>query len=258
MPATVSIFSTYVLAGRQSQSFTCKLNAIPFHLLKGTIPPILFLCFLQHRCFPLSWFILLNIQTCCNSSCLKRASLYPLPLLDFVSCLSYALKPSSLKESSIFSVSSFSHRIPKLTPENCSYTISPKLLSSKSSADSMLLKTTVNSHFSPSLTFQQHLPQLITLSSLMQVPHLAYNTTHLAGFSSTFLVPSSQCFCWITLSSWPLNVRVLQVSVLDSLLYLYSLARWSPISWFWIPPIFWWFPHLYHLSQCLTSTLDNH
>ena len=130
--------------------------------------------------FLVLWFILLNIQISSNFSCGEIASLYTLALLVCVSYPFYTLKPSSLKESSIFSVYSFSHQISELTPENCPYTISPKLPLSKSSTNSMLLKMPVNSYFSSPLTFQKHVRQLITLSSSMQMPHLAYSTIHLA------------------------------------------------------------------------------
>lgn len=72
LPASVSIFSTYVLAGSQGQSFTCKLNAIPCRLLKDIALPILFICFLQHCFYPL-----LNIYICCNLSYFKNG--LPLP-----------------------------------------------------------------------------------------------------------------------------------------------------------------------------------
>lgn len=150
--------------------------------------------------FLVLWFILLNIQISSNFSCGEIASLYTLSLLVSVSYTFYTLKPSSLKESSIFSVYSFSHQISELTPENCPYTISPELPLSKSSTNSMLLKTLVNSYFSSPLTFQQHVRQLITLSPSMQMPHLAYSTIHLAV---SFLSSWSPLFSVFTELSFP-------------------------------------------------------
>ena len=147
--------------------------------------------------FLILWFILLKIQMSSNFSCGEKASLYTLSLLVCFSYSFYTLKPSSLKESCILSVSSFSHQISELTPENCSYTISAKLLLSKSSTNSILLKRLINSYFSSPLTFQQHLLNYSTFNHSLHFDadaslSLEHNT--FGCFFSIFLVLSSQCF----------------------------------------------------------------
>lgn len=92
LPATVSIFSSYVLAPSQGQSFLGKLNAISSHLLKDITPPILFLCFLKWKYFLLLWFMAPNIQTCYNFSYVRKASLYFLLLPVNVSYLLFEAK----------------------------------------------------------------------------------------------------------------------------------------------------------------------
>ena len=118
-----------------------------------------------------------------NFSCGEKASLYTLSLLVCFLYPFYTLKPSSLKESYIFSVSSFSIKflssLQRIAPtpfqQNCSYQ------SHQPTPCCWRRWSILISHLHWLLSSICWInQQLITLSALMQMPHLAYSTIHLA------------------------------------------------------------------------------